>query len=137
MKQYHLNADGFSMLEIMLVTALMAILVSLATPSYQALTLRSYRTQAIAALMRSAACQERLRVVSGNYNLGACAIPATDRYRYNTASIDGQASLGFRITASPLGHQAADPCGAISLDHNGFRSIENEGADVTRCWSGR
>lgn len=132
-----LKADGFSMLEIMLVTALMAVLVSLAAPAYQSLALRSYRTEAIAALMRAAACQERIRVASGRYRPGECQIPATDRYRYAIASENEPAGLDFVITASPLGRQAKDRCGAISLDHNGYRNIGNDEADPVLCWSGR
>lgn len=125
------------MLEIMLVTALMAVLVSLAVPAYQSQALRAHRTEAIAALMKAAACQEKLRVASGAYQPGDCRPGETERYRYATEPENGQASLSFRITANPLGKQSADRCGAISLDHNGLRSIENEDADVTRCWSAR
>jgi len=128
---------GYSLLEILLVTALVALLLSLAVPSYRTFMLRTYRVEAIAALMQVAACQERLRVISGAYIPGHCQPEPTSRYRYSSTPAAGQASMNFTITANPLNHQGKDNCGALSLDHNGFRSIENKEADVARCWTGR
>lgn len=130
------HANGFSMLELMLVTAIMALLTTLAVPAYQSLTVRSYRTEAIAVLMRTATCQERLRITFGKYDAGRCQPTQTSRYRYATVS-DSAGGPGFLITAIPIGRQAADHCGAMSLDHNGLRQVENVQADAGRCWSGR
>ena len=128
---------GFSLIEVMIVTALLAILVSLATPSFRIFTQRAHRSVAISQLLQVASCQERVRALSGAYDTRKC-LPLDDRhYRYRYAAPGEPETLLFKVLAQPQAAQETDACGSISLDQHGDRTVGNESADTARCWSGR
>jgi len=125
---------GFSLIEIMVVLVVVALLASLALPGYRQFVNRSYRTDAIAQLMRVASCQERVRATHGAYDTGRCLPTAPVRYQM---AYRQDAGTGFTVLARPVGIQSEDPCGTLILEHTGGRGVSAQGADVDRCWSGR
>ncbi len=132
-----LNRFGFSLVEVMLVTALLAILLSLATPSYLGFKQRSQRTQAIAGLLQVASCQERVRAALGMYDTRQCLPTGNQHYNYRFEPPATQASTSFRVFAEPVETRSTDKCGAMILDQDGHRSVGNSNADTSRCWAGR
>jgi len=128
---------GFSLIEVMIVTALLAILVALATPGYRHFSQRAYRSAAIAQLLQVASCQERLRAINGAYDTRTCLPNDDQHYRYRYEVPGEAATLLFKVAAEPYASQATDECGAISLDQYGDRAVGSESAETTRCWSGR
>jgi len=128
---------GFSFLEIMLVTALLAIIVSLATPSYRSLTLRSNRAEAISQLLQLSACQERIRAISGMYDTRGCLVADDEYYSYRYEPAGAAATASFVVKAVPLAKQNGDICGALILDQNGHREVGNENSEPGKCWAGR
>jgi type IV pilus assembly protein PilE len=132
----HASLRGFSLVEIMIVSALLAILISVAIPAYRDFTLRAHRAEAIASLMQLAGCQERIRAVTGAYDTRQCLPGASDRYGYQFEP-GAQKTFVFRVTAIPHASQSADRCGSLILDQDGFRNVGNLNADTNRCWGGR
>ncbi len=121
----------------MIVTALLAILVALATPGYRHFSQRAYRSAAIAQLMQVASCQERVRAINGAYDTRTC-LPVDDQhYLYRYKGPAEAETLLFKVMAQPRASQETDSCGSISLDQDGGRTVGNESADTERCWSGR
>ncbi len=127
------HGTGFTLVEIVIVVAVVAILLSMATPAYLRQGLRAHRTEAIARMLETAACQERIRAVQGQYDPAHCLPSSTTRYEYAWA---GAVSNGFTVRAIPQGGQVHDECGALSLSHDGTQTA-NGTQSVTRCWSGR
>ncbi len=125
---------GFTLIEVMLTVALVAVLVSLATPGYRQFVNRAHRTDAIAHMLRIASCQERVRALAGAYDLGRCLPAPQPRYSFEYAE---DSESGYVVMAHPVGAQAADPCGTLILEHTGGRSVGTPQADPNRCWSGR
>ena len=98
-------------------------------------SLKAHRTEAIAQLMQAAACQERTRAGRGAYDIRLCLPTASQHYRYRYSETDSMAF--YRVEAHPLGAQARDPCGSISLDATGRRFVSAPDATASLCWAGR
>jgi type IV pilus assembly protein PilE len=128
---------GVTLIELVIVMAVMGILLATAIPSYQRYTLRVNRTEAIRLLLQASMCQERIYANYGNYDTSKCQ-PNSEykRYQisYTPASTQGELYLAM---ATPMGTQVSDPCGSLSLNQNGARGIGGEKVNATKCWNGR
>lgn len=131
------RAAGFSMVEVTIATALVAIIMTLAFPSFQKFTLRAHRVEAISNLLQAAGCQERVRAAAGLYDTGKCLPAESDRYTYRYEPADVSAAPGFSVYAEPRLAQTGDRCGWLTLDHDGRRDVGDPGASITGCWTGR
>lgn len=131
------GSRGFTVLELLVVVAITAILLSLAIPSYQAYLQRGHRADAARYLLAVASCQERIRASSGYYDLSRCLdAPPKGTYRFTLQASGHGDGQSFLVLASPVGH-APDYCGALGLDHQGTRSISGDTGKLARCWGGR
>jgi type IV pilus assembly protein PilE len=61
------KARGFSLIELMITVAVVAILAAIAVPSYQTYVLRSHRTDAKSALLDLASLEERFFSTNNSY----------------------------------------------------------------------
>ena len=124
---------GFTLIELLFVMAVIAILSSFALPSYQHTQQRSQRTLAKLALAKTAHWLERAASISGNY---PSAVPDSVwqsselRYRLHLQS----QAQSFMLTAIPLGAQAKDACGSLTLGHTGGRGVQNAALSAAQCW---
>ena len=124
---------GFTLIELLFVMAVIAILSSFALPSFQHTQLKSQRTLAKLALAKTAHWLERAASMSGNY---PTAVPdsvwqSTElRYRLQVQS----QAQSFTVTAIPLGAQAEDACGSLTLGHTGERGVQNAALNAAQCW---
>lgn len=132
-----LHETGFTLIELIIVMAVLAILIMVAVPSYRQYVMRVQRSEAINTLLQAAMCQERVYARSGHYDTGSCLIKSKqDRYElsYKPPNFQGQS---YVAVARPLDAQKADHCGSLSLDQNGNRKIDALDASITQCWNGR
>lgn len=131
------GSKAFTLVELVAVVAIVAILVALALPSYREYLVRTNRTQAIAALLDLAACQERVFAMSGRYDTTRCMPDQLDRYSVRIEPANDSRSLVFNAWADPLGGQSSDECGSLGIDQAGLRSTTGENSEADKCWSGR
>jgi len=128
------HSSGFTLIEIMVAVALVAILASIAIPSYSAYVIRGQRAAAKAALEQAAQFLERNYTISGCYSFTdvtgcnggpgtAVALPAT--YAPN----DGLAAYVIALGPLPAGAApgqgfsvTATPCGTAGSCPNGSRT---------------
>ncbi len=135
MKHTH-SAQGFTLIELLIALACVALLASFAWPSYQNLVLKSQRAQARASLLQAANWFERAASANGSYPL-ANDVPASvlqvegQRYKM-TVSSNAQS---YTLSATPLGAQAADTCGVLTVNHLGVRSVQGTSQTAAHCWS--
>ncbi len=135
MKHTH-PSQGFTLIELLIALACVALLASFAWPSYQNLVLKSQRAQARASLLQAANWFERAASANGSYPL-ANDVPASvlqvegKRYKM-TVSSNAQS---YTLSATPLGPQAADTCGILTVNHLGVRSVQGTSQTAAHCWS--
>lgn len=135
---------GFTLIEVMIVVAIVAILSAIALPSYKEYIRRGHRAEARAALLQAAQWLERAATATGTYPLTA-SFPTSltslqsGRYTVAVASPPASAASGaaFTLTATPAGAQVGDKCGSYTLTHSGIRGAASaaSGDLVTECWN--
>lgn len=119
------RAYGFTLIELMVVVAVVAILAAIAIPSYSEAVRKGRRGQAKADLVEAAQVVERYRTVNNTY-VGAVAAPAvspkTGTAYYNIAISNTTAST-FRLRATPIAgtDQANDRCGILTVNQAGTK----------------
>lgn len=143
---------GFTLIELMVVVAIVGILVAIAYPSYRDYVMRSRRTDAKSALTLAAQRMERFYTERMTYNgatLGsgtgdiASQISAENFYdiRFDSAptgdalcggtATTNPSATAYRLCATPRGAQASDTCATFTISNTGIKSVTGSG---TRCW---
>lgn len=135
------RAEGFTLIEIIVVVAIVAILAAIAIPAYSQFLARGYRSEARATLVAAAQWMERWRTERGTYQDGGNppALPAgldrsppTGGQRYNVTVVTPAANQ-YTLSAAPMGSFAGDACGTLTLTNTGLRA--NTGAEsIETCW---
>ena len=136
-KQLH---RGFTLIELMIVVAIVGILAAIVLPSYQQHVLRTRRAVAAGCLMELAQFMERFYTTSLTYSGAAlpntsCRSELASHYTFAFATGEPTATT-FRIVATPAGAQADDAkCAAISLTQAGVKASSGtlSSTDPT-CW---
>ncbi len=140
------DENGFTLIELMIVVAVIAVLSAIAYPSYQEYVMRSRRADAQSLLNEAAARQERWRAQNGGYMTGATAtdiaklkLSRVDRSEngYYTIGIAVVANDGgYTLTATRAGPQTSDKrCGDFTLDATGKKGIAaSTPGTVDQCW---
>jgi type IV pilus assembly protein PilE len=141
---------GFTLIELMIVVAIVGILSAIAIPSYQESVRKSRRADAKGALLGLANAMERRFTETNSYKLAAGTTGApTDTgtpYIYNVNSsgtdeyynitIDAADEFSYLLGAEPKAAQASDQCGKLTLTSTGEKNIANAtpGVDKADCW---
>lgn len=119
--------NGFTLIELMIVVAIVGILASIAYPSYVAHVQRSHRVDAERALLENAQILERYYTQNNTY-VGA-SLKDEELPRYDLG--DTITSNTFELTAQPTANQANEPCGTLKVIHTGIQSSTGGGQG---CW---
>ncbi|UNP28065.1 type IV pilin protein [Lysobacter gummosus] len=134
---------GFTLMELMVVVAIVGILVGIAVPTYQDSVRKSRRGQAKADLTELAQAMERYYTNNNSYLNADLNIlwgpllqsPRTGAAQY-TISFDGAVtSSTFKLQAVPStsSGQSKDKCGTLTIDNAGRKTpIEDAKKE---CWN--
>ena len=145
---------GYTLMELMIAVAIVAILATLALNSYSNATTRSRRAAIQSHMMEVASRQEQLLLDTRLYSDASPPLPAlrselTAHYTLAVTVANGATPPTFLITATPIGNQLANDtrCGTLSLNHLGVRTVAVAGvpadpaaaatflaARVAECW---
>lgn len=128
---------GFSLIELMIVVAIVAILGAIAYPSYQRYLLTSHRVEAKKMLLDAANRQETYFMDFNRYASSAVALNVSthsDSNYYNLVISAGTNT--FTLSATASGAQGSDrDCVTFSVDQNGTRTATRFGnATNNACW---
>lgn len=128
---------AFSMLELVVVLAVMGVLLTLAVPSYQQYTQRAHRAEAIEKMLAIANCQAKIRSINGFYDTSRCTEDfSAEFHEIRIEPLDRTATLDYIIIAEPI-NATGDRCGSLSLDQAGTRNISGDRASRAGCWGGQ
>jgi len=121
------SSRGFTLIELMVVTAIVAILAAIAYPSYQQYVIRGKRSAAQAQMMDIANRQQQYLLANRAYasktelESGGYALPSEVSSNYGYAITVGSGTPPtFTITFTPSGAQASD--GDLTLTSDGTRT---------------
>ena len=142
-----MKQSGFTLIEMMIVVAIVGILAAISYPSYRDYVERAGRADGKAKLLEIMQAQERFYSQNQTYtaNLGAGglgygvaanAAVASDEGRYNitAAACGGAIASCVALTADAVGQQASDTkCGDLTLDSRGTKG-EGGTLTVQDCW---
>ena len=127
---------GFTLIELIIVIAIVALLVAVALPSYRDHVRKSRRAEAQAYLMSVAGRQQQFLVDTRAYapNLTTINIPTpADVSRSYTVTLNVVAGPPptFTLTAAPLAgtDQVNEKCGTLTINQTGAKT-----AALTSCW---
>ncbi|MDE2414413.1 MAG: type IV pilin protein [Comamonadaceae bacterium] len=141
--QRHPHQRGFTLIELMIVVAVVGILSAIAYPSYAEYIRRGHRADARAGLLQAAQWMERAATATGTY---PTALPTNLTWsgdtskRYDIGFLAGNTNAAYTLTATPRnpGPQAGDKCGTYTLSNTGLRGANGKTAGQTGydtdCW---
>ncbi len=128
------GAAGFTLIELMITVAVVAILAAIAVPSYNDQVRKSHRGQAKADLVEYAQRAERFHTVNNTYTgfaLGTNRSPREGGTARYTVAIQQTANT-FTITATPQNTQARDKCGTLTINQASVKTPAE--STVSGCW---
>jgi len=140
---------GVTLLELMIVAAIIAMISAFAYPSYMDYVVRAKRTAAATMLMQVADRQQQFFMDNKRYaanltRLGFAdnfvtidedgqVIPNGDADQVYTVVISASTATTYTLTAAPQGVQATKDtkCGSLTLTHTGEKGYSGGGGE---CW---
>lgn len=141
---------GFTLIEVLVVLAVVAILAGIAYPSYQDSVRRSKRAEAHSALMQLMQQQERYYSQHNTYIVFSSASTDDDEKRFKWFSGDSPASSAYEISAAACDGDTIENCvkliaqpGSPNVSGNftdpecgnlTFTSTGVKGGNHNRCW---
>lgn len=135
------HAAGFTLLELMVVVAIVAILAAIAMASYREQVTKSRRAAGAACLQERAQYMERYYTTHLSYNADpAPVIAQCDNEvspHYQVSMVAG--SLGpkaYTLRAVPQGGQATNDtkCGTLTINAQGVRGEGGSATTADECW---
>ena len=134
------HSQGFTLIELMVVVAIVAILATVAMASYQFAVTKSRRAAATTCLQERAQFMERWYTTNLTY-VGAANPPAQcdgniSPQHYVVSFTAAPTANAYTLVATPQPGQAANDtlCGVLTLTAQGVRSEAGTAATADECW---
>lgn len=127
---------GYSLIELAITLVVIAILASIALPSYRQYILRSHRTDATRALQDVAAREESYFFSNNAYSstLSDLGAPTSIGAPYFQVQVASASSTAYSVTATAQSTQTQDAaCTSFAINQAGQQTSGGTGTAAT-CW---
>jgi type IV pilus assembly protein PilE len=138
------RGGGYTLIELMIVMAIVGILVAITVPAYRGYSERARRTEALNAMSQIRTAQENFRNINNTYTgdldalgfAGGCTENCVYRITFDVTP--DTRTYTARITPNPEGgtnganQMSDDDCSWFTIDARGRRDAEND-----KCLEGR
>lgn len=153
---HHNSESGFTLIELMITVAVVAILASIALPSYQEYVARSRRAELKTVLLEAGQWMERHYSENYRYDQNTAGSAIADIFPANlsqsprngggayTVGVSAAGTRTFTLTATRVGTgpMGSDRCGDFNLTNTGVRSntgysttkFASAAIAATECW---
>lgn len=134
------NNKGFTLIELMIVVAIVAILGSIAYPSYTDYVRKARRADGTSSLLNAAHRLERCGSTFGRYDHASCGngvippIDSTEAY-YSISGVATASTYDFTATAQNEQLNDAGYCNGFTVDEAGVKGLNSGSEGVDRCWN--
>ena len=135
------NTQGFTLIELMIVVAILGVLSAIALPSYGTYMQEGRRAKVQHLALQKTAILERQYTRLGGYP--AVFAPVSDFYSFSYTAEDsaGDAAVGnngtsFTLTFEPTSGtaQVNDMCKEMSINHQGLTTTSAGANMLDECW---
>lgn len=150
---------GFTLIELMIAVAIVAILASVAYPSYTDYLRKGRRAEARSVILEAAQWMERFYTQNQRYDQNTAGTATTDNalfyanYKYSpksttqaghyqlTLTVSNASPNAYTLTAAPMGAMTGDKCGSFVTNQTGARGntgysgFASASAAAQSCWA--
>ena len=148
-------SNGFTLIELMIVVAIVAILASIAYPSYQEQVAKGRRADAKSVLLQSQQWLERFYSENYRYDRNAAGTDVNNNTlfpsKFSKSPVEGAAvynitvtasQTNYTLTAAPTASMTSDRCGSFVMFQTGRKTVSgysttkfaSEAEAIRACW---
>ena len=131
------KTGGFTLIELMIVLAVLSIIVAVGYPSYQEHIKKSRRAEGMGQLLELADRMERAYSDSGTYptDITEVFVATTPGGLYSLSIVTAN-NISFIVSATPTSvkNQNDDKCHTFTLTSLGEKSVSGGSLGTTQCW---